>query len=179
MYTFPICICMPVCELIAICFGNKVSFKQFPITYEHLHLNALLYPIMTTKIPLWWLNCPFSRTAHLEQGGGQEEGTNCASENYETEKVFAPFKKVLNQRSKTSSALENLRKKKKLIIWKVLDKTGTSGFPLNSQRGIKSLEWTTQNCTATVLHTTLFLITGPERRNMFLFLRNTKEVTKH
>lgn len=102
---------MPVCELTAICLGSKVSFKQFPITYEHLHLNALLYPIMTTKIPLWWLNCPFSRTAHLKEGGGQEEGTNCASENYETEKVFAPFKKVLNQKSKTSSALENLRKK--------------------------------------------------------------------
>lgn len=96
----------------AICFSNQSSFKQFPITYEYLHLYTLLYPITTTKIPLWRLNWPFSRTVHLlEEGGGQEEDTNCTSENYETEKNFAPFKKVLNQRSKSSSALENLRKR--------------------------------------------------------------------
>ena len=100
-----------LCELTAICFSNQSSFKQFPITYKHLHHYTLLYPIMTTKIPLWQLNQPFSRTVHLlEEGGGQEEDTNCTSENYETEEDFAPFRKVLNQRSKSSSALENLRK---------------------------------------------------------------------
>lgn len=45
------------------------------------------------------------------EGEEQKEDTNCSSENSETEKDFAPFKKVLNERNKSSSAFHNLRKK--------------------------------------------------------------------
>lgn len=101
MYTYIFSLRMYACVNLklsasAICFSNQSSFKQFPITYEYLHLYILFYPIMTTKIHFWRLNWPFSRTVHLlQEGGGQEEDTNCASKNYEREKDFAPFKRFL------------------------------------------------------------------------------------
>lgn len=182
MYTYIFSLRMYACVNLklsasAICFSNQSSFKQFPITYEHLHLYILLYPIMTTKIHLWRLNWPFSRTVHLlEEGGGQEEDTNCASKNYEREKDFAPFKRFLIK----EVILSTWESEKKLITWKVLDKSGTSGFPLNSQRELKLSECTTQSCVATVLQTAPFLITNPEkRRKVFPSLRNTKEITEN
>lgn len=77
----------------------------------NIYIFTLCFTVSWLKIPLWWLNLTFSRTAHMLEGEEQKEDTNCSSENSETEKDFAPFKKVLNERNKSSSAFHNLRKK--------------------------------------------------------------------